>query len=199
MPILDTEVAIREAAFVLRARQRDEAAWVWLVEQHQTAVFRLAYLMLQDEAEARDVAQETFIRAYLKLEQFENGRSLRPWLLQIANRLAQNRQRSWRRYWEALRHWAEGETAVVSDHKDERLAAQRLWQAVRQLQSKAQTVLYLRYFLGLSVAETAVVLDIAVGTVKSRQNRALATLRQVIMADYPDLDPSAWKEGRVDA
>ena len=188
MQTAEMEANVREAAFVRRARQQDEAAWEWLVGQHQTAVFRLAYLMLQDEAEARDVAQETFIRAYLKLAQFENGRSLRPWLLQITNRLAQNRQRSWRRYWETLRRWAEGETAVVADNHDERFAAQQLWQAVQRLRPKAQTVLYLRYFLGLSVAETAVVLDIAAGTVKSRQNRALAALRQIIETDYPELE-----------
>lgn len=177
----------REAAFVLRAQRQDEAAWEWLMAQHQTAVFRLAYLLLQNEADARDVAQETFIRAYLKLEQFDNGRSLRPWLLRITTNLAHNRRRSWRRYWEALQRWREGETAVFHPDLDQQLAAERLWQAVQQLKPPAQTILYLRYFLDLSVAEAAETLEIAVGTAKSRQNRALAALRQVIERDFPDL------------
>jgi RNA polymerase sigma-70 factor (ECF subfamily) len=65
--------------------------------------------------------------------------------------------------------------------------ARRLRQAVERLRPDARDVVYLRYFLGLSEAETAAALNIPPGTAKSRHSRALAQLRAVINADFPDL------------
>lgn len=164
-------------------------AWEQLVGQHQEPVFRLAYLIVGDGAEAEDVAQEAFIRAYLKLETFDGERPFRPWLLSIAANLARNRRRSIGRYWGALRRYWQNE--LPSDEKrrdwDGRLEARQLWQAVQRLRPAAQEIIYLRYFLDLSEAETAVTLDIAPGTAKSRLHRALKQLRAVIEADFPDL------------
>ena len=65
--------------------------------------------------------------------------------------------------------------------------AESTWRAVRQLPPRDQEVIYLRYFLELSVAEVAQVLGVAEGTVKSRTHRALGRLRTVIEADFPEL------------
>ena len=65
---------------IARARRRDEAAWEALAREHQEAVFRLAYLILGDPADADDVAQEAFIRAYGALDRFDTSRAVRPWL-----------------------------------------------------------------------------------------------------------------------
>jgi RNA polymerase sigma-70 factor (ECF subfamily) len=64
---------------------------------------------------------------------------------------------------------------------------QTLWQAVRQLSLIDQEIIYLRYFLELSVAETTEATGIAPGTVKSRLHRALERLRKVIAAEFPAL------------
>ena len=84
------------------------------------------------------------------------------------------------------RWWGEEETAVTATtlRPDE---SARLWQAVQQLRPNAQEVIYLRYFLELSEAETAAALDIPAGTVKSRLHRALQQLRGVIEMDFVDL------------
>src|SRR5690606_7860831 len=90
-------------------------------------------------ADAEDVAQETFVRAYLKLEQFEDGRPLRPWLLAIAANLARNRRRSQGRYWAALQRWwrrvgqsnAVEPAASHNTNIDARRQADRLWKAVQ--------------------------------------------------------------------
>lgn len=184
--------AVDEIALVARARQADELAWERLVRQHQQAVFRLAYLILGDMAtrsEAEDVAQEAFIRAYLKLDQFDAERPLQPWLLGIAANLARNRRRSVGRYWAALRRWlqAHPDPAVTTMGLDERTEARLLWQAVQKLRFRAREVVYLRYFLELSEAETAATLDIPAGTVKSRLHRALKQLRAVIEMEFPEL------------
>lgn len=65
--------------------------------------------------------------------------------------------------------------------------AELLWQAVRKLGQRDQEVIYLRYFLELSVAESAEALEVAEGTVKSRLARALKRLHQVVERDFPAL------------
>ncbi len=176
-----------EATLIQQARQGDDAAWEMLVRQHQEAVFRLGYLLLRTPAEAEDVAQEAFVRAFLALDSFDDERPFRPWLLQITRNLAKNRLRTLSRYWQMVkRWWGEQDTAVSASsiRPDESV---RLWQAVQQLRPKAQEVIYLRYFLELSEAEAAAALDVPAGTVKSRLHRALQQLKGVIEADFAEL------------
>jgi RNA polymerase sigma-70 factor (ECF subfamily) len=184
-----------ESELIRRARQGEELAWERLVRQHQQNVFRLAYLFVGDADEAEDIAQDTFLRAHQALKRFDSSRALRPWLLSIAANLARNRRRSIGRYLHNLRHLARS-AARVDDRIEEQsmlaLEAHRLWSAVRQLSITDQQVIYLRYFLEMPVEETALAMQSAPGTVKSRLNRALKRLRSVIEHEYPDLkDPIA--------
>lgn len=186
-----------EADLILRARQGEGAAWETLVQSHQEAVFRLAYLLLGDAGDAEDVAQETFIRAFRFLPQFDSSRNWRPWLLSIAANLARNRRRSAGRYFAHLRRFAIQSPDAISDPEREaaRLASARtLWLAVRQLDPADQEIIYLRYFLELSVDETAEALHVAAGTVKSRLHRALKRLRDRVERDFPAL----WAERVAD-
>lgn len=174
-----------ESEMVARARTGDELAWEILVRQHQEPVFRLAYLLLGDPDDAKDIAQEAFIRTYQHLDQFDETRPLRPWLMRIASNLARNRKRSLSRYWRNLERSARQrppEEAAL-DPSD----VEELWQAVRRLKHDDQQVIYLRYFLEVSEAEMASTLEIARGTVKSRLHRALGRLRELIETEYPDL------------
>lgn len=190
--------AAAEAALVHDARQGDEMAWLQLVETHQEALFRLVYLLLGpsfDAADAEDVTQEALVRAYLNLDKFDDTRPLRPWLLGIAANLARNRRRSAGRYWAAIkRWWQENEDAtVVTPGHEQRSEARELWRAVQRLSRRAQEVIYLFYFMELSEAETAQVLSIPSGTVKSRLYRARQQLRAVIARDFPALYQE-WQE-----
>jgi RNA polymerase sigma-70 factor (ECF subfamily) len=182
-----SDTATAEANLIRQARQGDATAWEMLVRQHQEAAFRLGYLLLRTPAEAEDVAQEAFVRAFLALDKFDETRPFRPWLLQITRNVAKNRLRSLSRYWAMVkRWWWEADTAVTATSVSQGESA-RLWQAVQQLRPKAQEVIYLRYFLELSEAETAEALDIPAGTVKSRLHRALQQLKGVIEADFVEL------------
>jgi RNA polymerase sigma-70 factor, ECF subfamily len=171
------------------------------MREHQQAVFRLAYLLLGDADEAEDVAQETFIRAYRALERFDASRPLRPWLLRIASNLASNQRRSIGRYFGALQRLVvldpeararargeqrEAEDAAGTSAED----AHSLWQAIRRLGQADQEIIYLRYFLDLSEAETATALHVPAGTVKSRTHRALGRLRAVVEREFPTLRES---------
>jgi RNA polymerase sigma-70 factor (ECF subfamily) len=180
---------ITELDWTAGTRDGDAIAWRSLVERYEDAVFRLAYLMLGNRQDAEDVAQDTFIRAYRNRSRFDTARPLRPWLLQICANLARNRRRSLGRYVRALRRQfavQDPDDVVVAPGEAE--AATRLWHAVRRLRSGDREVLYLRYFLDLTLAETACAAGIAEGTVKSRTARALERLRLLIADEFPELD-----------
>jgi len=157
---------------------------------HQEPVFRLAYLFLGDPDEADDVAQETFLRAWNQLKRFDSSRPLRPWLLSIAANLARNRHRSAGRYLAALTRSLRAEEQSALDAEQQSLTnldSRQLWMACRRLRLDDQQVIYLRFFLDLSTAEAAQTLEVAEGTIKSRLNRALSRLREIIRTDFPAL------------
>lgn len=179
---------VSDGDIVQRVLRGDATAWTTLVHAHQDAVFRLAYLLLGDSSDAEDVAQDTFLRAYRALPRFDAAKPLRPWLLQIARRLAYNRQRSLRRYLAALRRYASTQTPYVWQGTNPTTVADALAlrAAVGRLARPDQEIIYLRYYLDLSVEETATVLDVAPGTVKSRLHRALTRLRdEMVLAEQP--------------
>lgn len=179
-----------ESTLVRHAANGDAAAWKPLVLAHQEAVFRLSYLLLGDPDDAEDIAQETFLRAWNHLKRFDVTRPLRPWLLSIASNLASNRRRSAGRYVSALIRAFRNEPPVshnIEEKSAQQMDASDLWKAVQNLSVPDQQVIYLRYFLELSVSETAEVLQVAEGTVKSRLSRALERLRGIIQQDFPML------------
>ena len=176
-----------EAAVVRHAANGDAAAWESLVGIHQEAVFRLAYLLLGDPDDAKDVAQESFLRAWRHLHSFDVTRPMRPWLLSIAANLARNRRRSAGRYFAALMRAFRDEPVSerIEEQSSRNLQARELWKAVQRLNVLDQQIVYLRYFLDLPVAETAEILNVPEGTVKSRLSRALEKLRNIIREDFP--------------
>jgi len=178
-----------EPTLIRYAANGDAMAWEPLVRAHQEAVFRLLYLLLGDPDDAEDIAQETFLRAWKHLKRFDPSRPIRPWLLSIASNLASNRRRSAGRYFAALTRAFRNEplTDTIEEKSVQNLQAGDLWKAIQVLNISDQQILYLRFFLDLSVAETAEVLHVAEGTVKSRLNRALDKLRRVIQQDFPVL------------
>lgn len=178
-----------ESKLILHAANGDAAAWEPLVLAHQQAVFRLSYLLLGDPDDAEDIAQETFLRAWRHLQRFDAARPLRPWLLSIASNLASNRRRSAGRYFAALTRAFRDQPALpnLEEKSSQHTESNELWKAVQKLSLPDQQIIYLRYFLDLPVAETAEALQVAEGTVKSRLNRALEKLRNVIQKDFPRL------------
>ena len=178
-----------ESTLIRHAANGDAAAWESLMMVHQQTVFRFAYLLLGDPDDAEDTAQETFLRAWKHLKRFDSTRPLRPWLLSITANLAHNRRRSAGRYIAALMRAFQDEpiSSGIEEKSVKNLEASELWQAVQNLNLADQQIVYLRYFLDLPVAETAQVLQVAEGTVKSRLSRALEKLRNIIQQDFPVL------------
>lgn len=180
---------MEESTLVRHASSGDAAAWESLMLAHQEAVFRFAYLLLGDADDAEDIAQESFLRAWKYLKRFDAARPLKPWLLSITANLASNRRRSAGRYFAAvMRAFRDEPTSTrIEDRSAQNLEANELWNAVQKLNPADQQIIYLRYFLDLSVSEAAQALQVAEGTVKSKLSRALEKLRAVIKQDFPVL------------
>ena len=150
---------------------------------HQAAAFRTAYLITGDASEAEDAAQEAFVKAYRALGRFESGAPFRPWLLAVVANEAKNRRKAAvRRSGLAFRAGMEESLGNGSPSPEAAVvAAERraeLLHALDGLREEYRLVIALRYFLGLSEAETALALGCARGTVKSRLSRAIDGLRK---------------------
>jgi RNA polymerase sigma-70 factor (ECF subfamily) len=177
-----------EAALVERARRGDLDAWETIVRTYGGIAFRTAYLLSGNAADAEEAAQDGFVKAYRALGRFRRGAELRPWLLRIVANEARNRRRSaGRRERLVLLAAAENrpgdavpspEAALVAGDERARLLA-----AVESLGEEHRAVVACRYFLELSEEETAKVLGLRRGTVKSRLARALARLRETLEAE----------------
>jgi RNA polymerase sigma-70 factor (ECF subfamily) len=158
------------------------------VRQHQEAAFRLAYLIVREQAEAQDVTQDAFVRAYKSLGLFNTARPFRPWLLRIVKNTALNNRRSAKRRVAAHDRLERQTVLGVAPHASAAAEAideaARLWAAVATLREEEQAVIYLRYYLDASEAETATAMGCAAGTVKSRLHRALRRLREKIGEEH---------------
>lgn len=184
---------IDERAAVEAATRGDAAAFGVLVERHQQAAFRAAWLLLRDPQAAEDVAQEAFVRAYRQLSTFRRDASFRPWLLRIAHNLALNELRSReRRRGLFTRAAAVTDRSTPPPHDDvaARDEAADVLRAIDELPPGDRVVLHLRYFLDLPEREIAEAIARPAGTVKSRLHRASKRLRTVIEAKYPHLKES---------
>jgi RNA polymerase sigma-70 factor (ECF subfamily) len=171
-----------ERELVLQAQRGDSRAYEELVRPHQEIAFRVAYVITRNAADAEDAAQDGLVKAWRALGRFRAGEPLRPWLLKIVANEARNRRRSaGRREHLALRAAAASsgeaapspEEAVLDSEQHAHLLA-----ALDELPDQAREVLAYRYLLELSEDETAATLDVRLGTVKSRSNRALERLRE---------------------
>jgi RNA polymerase sigma-70 factor (ECF subfamily) len=168
----------QEARLIERARHGDVSAFEALVRAHQEVCFRTAWISSGAADDAEDATQEAFMKAFAALSRFRAGAPFRPWLLAIVANEARNRRRSAnRREALALRAPDAGieaspETTVLATE-----GRQALLDAVTRLPDPDREVVTYRYLLELSEAETAAVLGVPAGTVKSRLSRALQRLR----------------------
>lgn len=151
--------------------------------RYQDSAFRAAFLVLGDATEAEDAVQDGFIRAYHALGRFRPDAPFRPWLLEIVANSARNRRRSSGRHERAVLRLASSEGASGTSPSPETTALAEeeraaLLSAVNELDEQDRQAIACRYFLELSEAESASMLGVARGIVKSRLSRALSRLRE---------------------
>jgi RNA polymerase sigma-70 factor (ECF subfamily) len=169
-----------EDDLVARARTGDGAAFEALMRRYNQRVFRAARSVLRDDAEAEDVVQETFVRAYRHLADFQGRSSLGTWLMRIAVHEALARVRRSR----LVDRDEEGISGVPSTQPDpEAQASSRelrslLIAAIDSLPEGLRTVFVLRDVEGLSTLEASDVLQLSPEAVRVRLHRARLALRR---------------------
>ena len=171
-----------EDELVERARGGDATAFAALARDHEEIAFRTAYLIARNAADAEDAAQVGLTKAWRALPRFRRGAPFRPWLLAIVANEARNRRRAaGRREGLALRAAHELPSGGAAPSPEGRAVAAEeraeLVAALERLSEDDRLVLSCRYLLELGEEETAEVLSLRRGTVKSRTSRALGRLR----------------------
>lgn len=186
-----SEIVTSEAALVERARQRDPLAFRTIMERHNQRLYRIARTILKDEAEAEDVVQETYLRAFESLAKFREEAMLSTWLTRIAINEALGRKRKRRQTIEveAIEEAQQDSAQIIrfptmnAQTDPERSAAQReirqlLEHSIDALPEPFRVVFVMRDVEELSIEETAALLAIRPETVKTRLHRARRLLRQ---------------------
>ncbi|MFZ0637801.1 MAG: sigma-70 family RNA polymerase sigma factor [Candidatus Acidiferrales bacterium] len=181
-----------EAELVTGLQAGSDEAFEWLVTYYHASVYNLAYGILSDAADAADVTQEVFLRAFRGIGGFRRGSSLKTWLYRISVREALNHRRwCWRHHRQqvSIDDTADG-TAPAMELEDldatpfEQLASREMQAVVRRALGEVPEVfrsaVILRDLEGLSYEEVAEILEISVGTVKSRILRGRRALRELL-------------------
>ncbi|HEX6717708.1 MAG TPA: RNA polymerase sigma factor [Pyrinomonadaceae bacterium] len=170
----------RESWWVLQAQSGSHEALNELFRSVQEPLFRYIVSLVRDQHLAEDILQEVFIRIYRKLRWLREPHAFRAWTYQIASREAfryLNRERRWS---EQIRD-EEILTAIPADEHDgefSREVIESLPQLVGNLSPASRAVVVLFYLHEMSLVETAAVLDIPLGTAKSRLAYGLECLRR---------------------
>ena len=188
--------AFDEAPLVARAKAGDSSAFSELVSHYERRVFRMAKQITQNDDDAEDVLQETFLKAYTHLDNFQGNSKFYTWLVRIAvnEALMKLRKRRSDRTVPLDEPIDTGEDEMVREiavwdenpeetYSREELAA-LLDEAVQSLKPAYRTVFLLRDIEELSIEETAEALKLSISAVKSRLLRARLQLREKLTRQF---------------
>lgn len=172
------------SALIAKAEgQTSDAGFGQRVRENQRRVFQIAYSVLGDAADAEDVAQEAFLRAYRKIESLREAEKFRFWVNRIVFRLALNRKRGHRRRLARDTAWQAGEVPTMVDGRKEaeqQMMLSQLRKEIERLPEKLQSVLRLSLVEEMEAADVGAVLGIPEGTVRSRLHKARKLLLEVM-------------------
>lgn len=172
------------SALIARAdANHPEAGFGDCVAENQRRVFQIAYSVLGNSADAEDVAQEAFLRAYQKFDSLREAEKFRAWVNRIVFRLALNRKRGYRRRLARDSDWQSMETPAMVDgvkQAEQQVMLDRLRAEIERLPEKFRSVLQLSLVEEMEAADVGAVLGIPAGTVRSRMHAARKLLLEVM-------------------
>lgn len=184
--VADSAERREERAWLDRCAEGDERAIRWVLHRYRDRVVRLAGHVLHNPREAEDVAQEAFVKAFRQIGQFRGESGFYAWLYRIVINLCLDRMRRKSVTSEMPMEDSIAPTlAANSPDMEKRLAVE---QVLNSLTPPMRAALVLREVEGLEYAEIAVVLNIPVGTVRSRLNTAREQFRRRWMAIQEETD-----------
>jgi RNA polymerase sigma-70 factor (ECF subfamily) len=213
---LASAIGIRaeEQELVRELQTGSEAAFSLLIAQYSHPVYSLIARSLRDPADAADVTQEVFVKVFRSISGFHGEASLRTWIYRIALHEASNQRRWWSRHKrqeltiDAQVENEEGETSCLADRLAARGASpleqaeraetrERVGAALRELPEVYREVVVLREIEGFGYEEIAEILNVNLGTVKSRLTRGRAALREYLKEQELERTTSAGSTGGI--
>jgi RNA polymerase sigma-70 factor (ECF subfamily) len=195
-----------EATIVADLKAGSEEAYAWLIGEFHQPIYSLVYRILTDPADAADTTQEVFLKVFRGMKHFNGQSSLKTWIYRIALHEASNRRRWWFRHkaretsmepYEQDSHTPhfvvsealvdEGESPFDSAAHEEVRA--RVEEELGRIPEPYRSTVILRDLEDMSYEEIAEVLDVSLGTVKSRLTRGREALRRRLAGYVREVGP----------
>lgn len=181
------ELMVKEK--IKQVKKGDQSAFEDIVTAYQNKIYHHCYRMLNNRHEAEDIAQETFIRAYVNIHSFDDQRKFSTWLYRIATNLTIDRIRKRKPdyFLDAEIKGTEGLDMYSQLAIDDRLPEEEveglelqdhIHKEISDLPPKYRSIIILRYLEDFSLKEISDILDIPLGTVKTRIHRGREALRK---------------------
>jgi RNA polymerase sigma-70 factor, ECF subfamily len=195
-----------EASIVAELKAGSEEAYSWLIAQFHQPIYSLVYRIVDDPGDAPDTVQEVFLKVFKGIKRFNGESSLKTWIYRIALHEASNRRRWWFRHKgreqsmePALDDTDTGTVAVRDTLVDagasplesvmkSQLRA-RVEEVLKELQEPYRTTVILRDIEELSYEQIAEVMEVSLGTVKSRLVRGREALKKRLVKHLKELGP----------
>jgi len=206
-PVVHESVHEEDAALVAGLRAGDESAYETLIQRFEHPVYNLVSRLVDNPADAADVAQEVFMKVFRKIGGFRSESSLKTWIYRIAVNEARNQRRWFTRHrgkeigLEPVEFGTPGPQDWLCDPGRspyqtalDQETQQLIEFALQKVSANYRAAVVLREVEGLSYEEISQVLDVSLGTVKSRILRGRESLRQHLM-DRLEANPPAWRLG----
>jgi len=200
-----------EEALITGLRQGAEQAYELLLHRYQQPVYNLVYRLMNDPADASDVVQEVFLKIFRNIGHFRKGSTLKTWIYRIAVNEAHNHRRWFTRHQRPEVAFAVGEDASgpheenltdpgrspfeLTLNEETRVLVE---QALAKLNPKFRAAVVLRDIEDLSYEEIAVVLEVSLGTVKSRILRGREALRKILEGRLQPEPAFSWSPQTVE-
>jgi RNA polymerase sigma-70 factor (ECF subfamily) len=174
---------------IKRVRNGDQHAFSEIVELYKHRVFQVCYRMVANRQEAEDISQEAFMRAYIHLDRFQTDRKFSTWIYRIATNLCIDRIRKKKPdyYLDAEIARTEGltmysqvaaTTPLPEEEVEKNEFQNQVYKEIGNLPEKYRSVIVLKYMEELSLQEISEILEIPLGTVKTRIHRGREALRK---------------------
>ena len=174
---------------IKQVKKGDQNAFAEIVDLYKDKIYQLCYRMLGNAHEAEDIAQEAFIRAFVNIHTYDMSKKFSTWLYRIATNLSIDRIRKKKPdyYLDAEVSGTNGLTmysqvsadgALPEDELETMELQATIQQEILKLPDKYRTVIVLKYIDELSLKEIGDILDIPIGTVKTRIHRGREALRK---------------------
>ena len=201
-----TTQSLTEQALIERVKAGESELFYQLIEAYQRAVFSAAYSVLGNEADAEEVAQEAFLKAYSRLDQFRGESKFSTWLAQIAVNEARMRRRKDRKtLYDSIDEGYHDESGdyfpidyadwreIPCDAFEQKELKTALSRAIACLKPMYREVFILRDVQGLNIRETAEVLGLSEALVRTRLLRARLQMRDALAPGYD----GSWVSGNA--